>query len=188
MNIEIKRLSSELSDDWLNYFDKIAFSDHGDWAFCYCLEGLLDRKTHESWTNNKERRAKAEEFIKKGIMQGYLAYHNGEVVGWCNVNDRKNYPYLTELFHAMNYVPDVPAKSIYCFLIAPNERGKGIAQAILEKVCEDAKSEGYTYIEAYPFADSNLGFQYHGTSKMYERNGFVEVRGLEFINVMQKRL
>ncbi|SET54953.1 Acetyltransferase (GNAT) family protein [[Clostridium] polysaccharolyticum] len=77
---------------------------------------------------------------------------------------------------------------VTCFLIAPEERGKGIAQLILEKVCEDAKAEGYTYVEAYPFTDVNFGFQFHGTRRMYEKSGFVEVQDLKFINVMNKKL
>lgn len=55
----IRPLTSELCEDWLQYFDKIAFQDHADWAFCYCLEGHLDRKTQETWTHPGERREKA---------------------------------------------------------------------------------------------------------------------------------
>lgn len=35
-------------------FDEIAFKDHGDWAFCYCLEGHLDRKTQEKRSDPEE--------------------------------------------------------------------------------------------------------------------------------------
>lgn len=41
--ITIRRLTPDLCEDWLHYFDEIAFKDHGDWGFCYCLEGHLDR-------------------------------------------------------------------------------------------------------------------------------------------------
>ena len=60
-NIEIRRLMPELCEDWVKFFDDIAFKDHEDWAFCYCLEGHLDRKTQEEWTNPMERREKAME-------------------------------------------------------------------------------------------------------------------------------
>jgi len=30
-------------------------------------------------------------------------------------------------------------KSVFCFAIVPDMRGKGIATALLERVCEDAK-------------------------------------------------
>lgn len=188
----IRPLSSELCEDWLHYFEKIAFQDHEDWAFCYCLEGHLDRKTNEQWTDPKKRREKAIELIRTGEMQGYLAYLGSNVVGWCNVNDRRNYRYLTEMFREIGYrteeAADTKVKAIYCFLIAPGYRGKGIAQSLLDRVCEDAVRDGYAYIEAYPFADEKFEFPYHGTFKMYERNGFAEAANLEYVKVMRKIL
>lgn len=190
--IVIRPLSPELCEDWLQYFDKIAFQDHKDWAFCYCLEGHLDRKTQEKWTNPKERREKAVELIQTGEMQGYLAYLGNKVIGWCNVNDREKYRYLTEMFKEIGYqtkeAKDAKVKVIFCFLTASEYRGKGVAQSLLNRVCEDAMRDGYAYVEVYPFADEKFEFQYHGTVKMYEKNGFVEVADLKYVKVMQKKL
>ena len=44
------------------------------------------------------------------------------------------------------------------------------------------------HLKVYPFADEKLEFQYHGTSKMYARNGFVEIADLEYVKIMQKKL
>ena len=133
-NITIRPLSPALCEDWLSYFDKIAFQDHEDWAFCYCLEGHLDRKTQEEWTDPKERREKAVELIRTGVMQGYLAYLGDTVIGWCNVNDRENYRYLTEMFREIGYQTEDAAgtrvKTIYCFLIA-----QSIVERVLHSVC-----------------------------------------------------
>ena len=190
--VTIRSLCPELCEDWLQFFDKIAFEDHGEWAFCYCLEGHLDPETQEKWTDPRERREKAIELIKAGEMQGYLAYSESKVIGWCNANDRENYKYLTEMFRKIGYstteTTDKKVKSIFCFLIAPAYRGKGIAQRLLNRVCEDAVQNGYTCVEAYPLADETLEFQYHGTSKMYERGGFVEISDLKFVKVMRKDL
>lgn len=190
--ITIRRLTPDLCEDWLHYFDEIAFKDHGDWGFCYCLEGHLDRKTQEEWTDPGMRRDKAIEFIRTGRMQGYLAYLGNTVVGWCNVNDRSNYCYLTEIFQEVGYHIEEPAdtrvKSIFCFLVASEYRGQGIAQSLLDRVCRDAAKEGYTYVETYPFADAKFEFQYHGTIGMYERNGFTEAADLKYVKIMQKRL
>lgn len=190
--IVIRPLSPKLCEDWLEFFEKTAFRDHDDWAFCYCLEGHLDRKTQENWTDLKERREKAIEFIQTGKMQGYLAYLEGKAVGWCNVNDRKNYPYLAEMFKETGYYEDEQAdlkvKAVYCFLIAPEYRGRGIAQCLLERACSDAAKAGYSCVEAYPFADKKLEFQYHGTFGMYEKCGFVQAVDLNFVKVMRKEL
>ena len=191
-NIEIKKLTPELCKDWLHFFDEIAFKDHGDWAFCYCLEGHLDQKTQAEWTNQKERREKAIELIMGGEMQGYLAYIGSKIVGWCNVNDRKNYRYLTEMFKTIGYQTkeddNVKVKTIFCFLVTAEYRGRGIAQMLLDRVCKDAIQDNYRYIETYPFADESFAFQYHGSCKMYERNGFTEIADLKYVKVMRKEL
>lgn len=190
--ITIRALCPELCEDWLHFFEKIAFEDHEEWAFCYCLEGHLDPETQEKWTDPGERREKAIELIRAGEMQGYLAYSENTVVGWCNANDRENYQYLREMFRKVGYqtkeAADVRVKSIYCFLIAPQYRGKGVAQRLLDQVCVNAAQDGYASVEAYPFADKDLGYQYYGTAKMYERNGFIEVADLKYVKVMQKNL
>lgn len=188
----IRPLTPELCEDWLQYFDKIAFQDHADWAFCYCLEGHLDRKTQETWTHPGERREKAIELIYAGEMQGYLAYLGEKVVGWCNVNDRENYRYVNEMFREVGYRPeDAPGakvKAIFCFLIGPEYRGRGVAQSLLNRVCEDAQRDGYDYVEVYPFSDEKFEFPYHGTRGMYERNGFTETADLKWVKIMQKKL
>lgn len=187
--ITIRPLCPELCEDWLSFFDKIAFLDHEEWAFCYCLEGHLDPETQEQWNDAKERREKAIALIQAGEMQGYLAYARDTVVGWCNVNERANYRYLTEMFRQIEYQPEeTNVKAIFCFLIAPEYRGMGIAQRLLERVCEDAAQAGYTCVEAYPFADKQFEFQYHGTIRMYERNGFAEIADLKYVKVMCKKL
>ena len=189
MNIEIKRLHPELCDDWLGFFDGIAFRDHGEWAFCYCLEGHMTRQANEELKDPAERREYAKNLIMKGQMQGYLAYDGDKVVGWCNVNDRNNYPYIQELFTYAKYEPPKKkTKSIFCFLIAQQYRGQGIATQFLNRVCEDAKKEGYESIEAYPFSDVNMEFQFHGTTKMYLNHGFTNMEDLQFINVMARIL
>lgn len=187
--IEIKKLTPELCDDWLGFFDGIAFSDHGDWAFCYCLEGHMTRKKNEEWTDSAERRAYAKQMILEGKMQGYLAFDGDTVVGWCNVNDRENFPYIRELYEYQKYEPDPrKTKVVYCFLVAPEYRGRGIAGMFLNRACEDAKQDGFLRVEAYPFSDTNMEYQYHGTVNMYKNHGFTQIADLQFLNVMEKEI
>jgi len=176
MGIEIKKLSPELVDDWTGYFDEIAFSDHGEWALCYCLEGHMTRQDNEDLKDPTERKNLARSLIKEEKMQGYLAYDDGKVVGWCNVNERENYAYLDELFSYAKYerTPG-KTKAVFCFLVSEEHRGKGIANDFLNRICEDSKAEGFERVEAYPFADAGMEFQFHGTAKMYERNGFEKI-------------
>ncbi len=192
LEITIRALCPNNCEDWLEYFDKVAFEDHGEWGACYCLEGYLDQETREKMTDPKERREKADEMIKAGEMKGYLAYSGNTVVGWCNANDREKYKYVTEMFQKVGYqtkdTAETKVKSIFCFLIAPKYRGRGIAKRLLDRVCEDAAKDGYFGVEAYPFSDKGLEYQYHGTSEMYERNGFEEMADLKYVKIMRKDL
>ena len=55
-------------------------------------------------------------------------------------------------------------------------------------LCDDAKKDGYEKVEAYPFSDSKMEFQFHGTTKMYLNNGFSKAADFQFMNVLTKEL
>jgi Acetyltransferases len=175
MNVEIRKLTPDLLDDWLNFFDNIAFSDNDDWSGCYCMcyHWTEELNSKKSWNCGKEdapyNRECAINLIKSGKMQGYLAYHDGKVVGWCNANDK--YDSVNIKLPLDETGKDGRIKSIVCFCIDPNFRGKGIASRLIEKVCADATNDGYDYVEAYPFCDDGNN-AYHGPISMYEKNGF----------------
>ena len=115
-------------------------------------------------------------------IQGYLAYDNGLAIGWCNANERLSY-YRTGEFDLRDVPEDEvytncsgpgEVKAIVCFEIAPEYRGKGVATQLLARVCEDAKAEGYRYVEAYPVQDGGyLGMAFTGPVHMYEKAGHV---------------
>ena len=71
--------------------------------------------------------------------------------------------YLNVNFNFAEQVPDngEKIKSVVCFAIAPENRGKGIATALLKYVCENAKNNGFEYVEAYSF-EHNENAAYHG--------------------------
>ena len=96
MEIVVKKLSSDMADDFLDYFDNTAFTDHPDWSACYCLESHLDKETEEKLSEKPDRREKAKELILNGVMHGYLAYDKEKVVGWCNADDKINYTPILE--------------------------------------------------------------------------------------------
>ena len=135
------------------------------------------------------RRKMAENLVNKGVMQGYLAYDGEHIVGWCNAADKISYRHLQE---DEEFVTDDceegKIKAVYCYDIAPAYRGTGIASKMLEKVCRDSEEEGYMYVEAYPFLDTDFAYPYHGTIGMYKRNGFVLYAERKWITIMRKSL
>lgn len=182
MNIEIRKLTIDLLDDWLYFFDNTDFSDNDDWAGCYCMcyhwnEALNEKKRWDcSKSNAPYNREYAVKFIQEQIMQGYLAYCGDKVVGWCNANDKQIYDSVMLRYTDVNWSnfdKSKKIKSIVCFCISPDLRGRGIASRLLERICLDASCDGYEYIEAYPFNHGENN-DYHGSKSMYEKNGFKE--------------
>jgi len=128
-------------------------------------------------------------------IQGYLAYHSGRAVGWCNANTKADCLKCVSWRKFMDYVPledpdaGIRVKSIFCFVIAPEMQRKGIATLLLERVCQDAADEGFDFVEVYPHkASSWQSSDYGGHYEMYRKGGFYVSSEAEKGLVMRKRL
>ncbi|HHU56458.1 MAG TPA: GNAT family N-acetyltransferase [Acholeplasmataceae bacterium] len=175
MNIEIRKLMPEMVDDYVNFFDTTPHDDHIDKHKCYCVSWCSDDFLGKDFSTVEKRRKQAYEYVRSNKIQGYLAYYNGKVVGWCNANTKSECTKCAGWRAFMNYVPldDKKVKSIFCFTIAPEMKRKGVATSLLKRVCDDAKQEGFEFVEAYPYKEE--GYQssnYGGYVKMYEKLGF----------------
>lgn len=213
MSIVIKKLSPQLSEDYFDFFDNRAFSDNSPYYPCYCnafymtneqIKEELFKKAEEYGGGTKgfqiSARKSAQRMVAEGIIQGYLAYEDGISIGWCNASDRRNYAHLGEfnLEETAGEKEDLISlerddtqkiKSIVCFEITPSHRGKGIATALLNRVCEDAKREGYDKVEVYPtLRDTYEALDFTGPVHLYEKAGFVRVAQHGKTLVMQKDL
>ena len=201
MEYEIKSLTPDLAEDYFDFFDNRAFSDGSPFYPCYCNAFNLSKERMkkelyqraEEYGNGLEGwkralRESAERMVQAGEIKGYLAFDNGIAIGWCNANDRLNY-YRTGEFdlHTLpegeEYTHSIVSgevKAIVCFEISPEYRGKGIATQLLRRICDDAKVEGYKYVEAYPVkGGENIEMAFTGPLRLYEKAGFeiVELSG-----------
>jgi GNAT superfamily N-acetyltransferase len=192
--ILIRPLSPGVLDDYLYFFDHVAFADHQEWSWCYCTYyhlGKQDEAEIEARGNfNKDvLRTIAIDLIKEGKLNGYLAYTDGKVIGWSNVSDKKNYKKLCENREIWDDGEELPVKSVTCFIVAPEARRKGVAAALLTRAAEDAAKEGYRAIEAYPATgDLDCFLHYHGHPAMYTKSGFVLYKELKDYSVYRKTL
>ena len=187
MELDIHPLTPALLNDYLHFFDHVAFTDHPRWAQCYCIHFHWQPK----WDDEppKDNRDRIIEHINAGAVQGYLAYSGGNVVGWCNANDKQNYVALK-----YNVMPELweenegeKIKSVVCFLVAPDMRGQGIATRLLERVCADAQSDGYQFVEGYPASGSFEQYAaHHGTVALFEKCGFIRHKEFKHDAVMRK--
>lgn len=183
MKVETKALTPALCADYFDFFENRAFTDDTPYR-CYCQGYQMSKAQYEeAYGDAKEEdfgvisRQVAEMQITQGVLQGYLAYDHGKAIGWCNANDRANYPavpYFEDVpFHA---AADVREKAVVCFEIAPEYRGKGVATALLERVIADARAEGYAAVVSFPFIRrERFEWDYHGPARLYEKLEFSKV-------------
>jgi ribosomal protein S18 acetylase RimI-like enzyme len=156
---------------------------------CYCV----------CWASNvpdgfdvRPEEAIALQFVKNGNLQGYLAYSDGEIIGWCNANTKAECQNSLGWQWGLKSVPIDDAKvvkSIFCYTIAPEFQRKGIATQLLERVCKDAAEDGFDFVEVYPNKTVTAESENHGGfAEMYKRLGFTVYAELENICVMRKEL
>lgn len=186
MDIVIKPLTPELVDDFLFYFDNIAFSDNPDWAACYCHFYHFNGKIEQFFKRTaEENRASSKELILTGKMKGFIAFHKGKPIGWCNVNSKENYakiPYEEE--------SEEKIISLICFIIAPTYRKQGLARKILQYAYLSFKDKGYDLIEVYPRKGKKLSdaHSYRGPFSLYISEGFSIYKEFKDYYVMRKKL
>jgi len=196
MNIEIRKLTPDLLDDYLHFFETEAHADNPDEDRCYCVcWGSVDHRIATDFSSPEKRRELAIQYIKSGIIQGYLAYYDGRVVGWCNANNKSDCLYCTSWLRFMTPINEIDSdpydkvKSIYCFTIAPDMKRKGIAKQMLQYACQDAADNGYDYVEVYPEKEVvNILYDFMGPVEMYKNFGFVIHGETEHKLVMRKQL
>jgi GNAT superfamily N-acetyltransferase len=206
--ITIKQLTPELADDYFDFFDNRAFSDNSPEGPCYCTRFQQTREQEDIEMNDQAKiydngesypfpspgfmrtmREIAERQIKTGVLQGYLAFADGMAVGWCNANDRANFP-RESANRAKLYAPaEKREKVVVCFEIDPNYRGKGVATALLQKVIDDAKAEGYIAVEANARTRAErYEWDHTGPLRLYEKLGYVPTEQTGNTVVKRKKL
>lgn len=200
MNIEIRKLTPELTEDYIHFFDITPHSEipDSDEYKCYCVWWVnedQDVNNIDYLLSKEKRRNYAIQKIKEGKIQGYLAYHNGKVVGWCNTNTKTECLKCYCWRRFMSAVPTeelvsgIRIKSIFCFLVAPEYRRKGITKLLLERVCQDAVEDGFEFIEAYPLKEYiNEAKDFMGSIGLFKKNGFIIHSETEDKLVMRKSL
>ncbi len=181
MDITVCKLTKNMANDYIDYFDNRAFSDGNIQKGCYCVWHHWTEK-HEQERNlmpENERpfrkRDYAKELIERGILNGFVAIHEDKIVGFCNADLKDNYFRLSKENTPNSWIGAREGDKIFsivCFTVEPDMRRKGIAKAMLDCACRYAKENGYDFVEGYPsqgnFSVSDCG----GSVEMYTNQGF----------------
>ena len=190
-DIVIKKLTPELISDYIGFFDEFP-GETPEERGCYCSSWCAEdhRTGADRLSTPEKRRESAKEYIARGTLQGYLAYADGKVVGWCNANTKRDCVNSFFWLYLMKDVPvtaDENVKSVYCFTVDPGYRKRGIAEALLRRVCEDAAKDGFEIVEGYPNTMlSNVSFM--GPHRLYDKLGFEVYAEIGNMSVMRKHL
>ena len=193
MNIEIRKLTPALAEDYVRFFD-VTPHNQKHHVKCYCVCWCGDKPEGMDCSTDEKRREAALQYVKTGKLQGYLAYSDDQVVGWCNANTKTDCLQCISYRYLLGSVPidmsaDMKTKSIFCFTVAPQMQRKGIATRLLERVCQEATKDGFDFVEAYPdklFTAESEDFM--GYAEMYQKNGFIAVHETDDKYVMRKAL
>ena len=137
----------------------------------------------------------AVDYVRNGILKGYVAIKDNRIIGWCNANTKSDCRNCAGLVFALPDLqksisaPEEKVKAVYCFMIAEEYHRQGVARGLLRAVCEDAEKDGYDYVEAYPQKDASIKYmQFMGFEELYKSEGFEHYMELEDKFVVRKYL
>ena len=181
MNIEMQKLTPALAQEYADFFDKTPHNHSGKGVKCYCVTFCKDSVYQgggSHWYDTPdERKLHGIKRVENGEIQGYLAYYDDDVIGWCNANTKSDCQEVMNFMHSVNKVPldeckdGEKIKFIFCFVVSPNMQRMGVATKLLDYICQDAALEGFDFIEAQASKDfADDGFR--GILSMYEKCGF----------------
>jgi GNAT superfamily N-acetyltransferase len=196
MDFEIRKLTPDLTEDYIHFFDTTPHSEipDDDECKCYCVWWCNDDSEGKDYHPLEKRRDYAIQYVKNNNIQGYLAYCDNRVVGWCNANTKADCLKCYCWRRFMGTIPeesnkDINVKSIFCFAIAPEMKRKGITKMFLERVCQDAAQDGFDFVEAYPNKEFiNEAKDFMGPIELYTKNGFTIYHKTEDKYVVRKQL
>ena len=194
MNITIRRLDRKLTNQYLDFFDNRAFSDGNPNGPCYCTSPNQTQDEIKTMVIEFKKngvkdtvRKYAVKMLNQGKIHGYLAFDGDTSIGWCNAADIETYTGVVPDF--ARQITCGKTVAIVCFEIAPGYRGKGIASALINRVCDDAKKAGYIAVEGYAqVKDLRDEFDFTGPVRLFSKAGFNEVACQNGQIVMRKVL
>ncbi len=108
---------------------------------------------------------------------GLIGYRDQIPVGWISLGPREDFAKLKRS-PVMKPVDDNAVWSIVCFVVPGENRGQGLAHALLAGAIDYAKSQHVAILEAYPVDKperSRDDSMFFGAMSMYDAAGFKEV-------------
>lgn len=167
--IEVHALSPARREDFFRLH-----SEAQGCGWCRCVAWW-----HPTWQDWGQRTSEENLTLRQTLFaggqdDGYLLYVDGQPAAWCQAGPRDR---LQKLVLQFGLEPDPDAWALTCFLVAPAERGKGLARALLKEALLDIRGRGAHRVEAFPKrgAGADPLEQWMGPEGLFRSVGF-EVR------------
>ena len=146
---------------------------------CYCMFYRRSGRHQFSpgLTHSEANQRALKALVKRGVVPGLLGYENSRAIGWVSLGPRGDYARLKRS-QVMKAIDDKPVWSIICFVVDPEARGRGVAEAMLKGAMAWARERGVRLLEAYPCdkpARARDDSMWFGAKSMFDRAGFTEV-------------
>jgi GNAT superfamily N-acetyltransferase len=156
-------------------FEKL-FGEKGACGGCWCMWWRLKRSEFNKSKGAGTKR-KMKKLIDDRIVPGLLIYHKNEIIGWCSVAPREQFPVL-ENSRVLKKIDEEKVWSIVCFFINKKYRGLGLSVEILENIVKYLKRKKVKIIEGYPVEpkrdDLPTVFAWTGFASAFHKAGFIE--------------
>ncbi|HZW05250.1 MAG TPA: GNAT family N-acetyltransferase [Anaerolineaceae bacterium] len=171
--LTFRPLTPETWDD----FEEL-FRQPGDQNGCWCVFWRVTRREFQEHFGEGNRQL-MQALVAMGRVPGILAYHAGQVVGWCSVAPRAEFHSLNRS-RTLKPIDEQPVWSITCFVVSKPHRGQGMTRALIAAAVDHARRGGAKIVEAYPLTAVPLnspfleGELYMGVMDTYLSLGFRE--------------
>jgi len=194
--LRVERLTSTRRDDYLRFFDHErgpAFTDNPEWARCYCHFYEVPKALPWADFSAGQNRTAMTARIDAGEREGFIAYAGDEVVGWLNAQPRTKLPHCFArmgIREPRQEAAPASAAVIVCFVVAPDWRRRGVAQALLAGALASFEARGIRTVDAFPFKSEDSGKatdHYHGPMPLFQAAGFEVLAEHPNLTVMRKR-
>lgn len=153
------------------------FGPRGAIGGCWCMWWRIKRADFEKQQGEVNHEA-MRSIVESGKVPGILAYHNGEVVAWCSVAPREDFPVL-DRSPILKRVDDQPVWSVVCFFVTKAYRHHGLSSKLLRGAVEYASQQGARIVEGYPIEPKKDRapdiYAFTGMTSTFKKLGFQEV-------------
>src|SRR5208282_5461779 len=197
VSVTARPLRPEDADAFLRFFDHergAAFSDKSGWAKCYRHYYHVPKTAPWASLSARNNRCAMNARIEVGEMEGLVACEGTEIVGWVNAQARHKLPHcFARLGITPTPLPCEPfeAAVIVCFVIAPSQRRRGIARALLHAALESFAGRGFKLVDAFPFKSGGsllAADHFHGPLSLFLDAGFSVISKNKRLTVVRKLL